>query len=219
MADAWVNEDPETLDAVIALIDFVGVIAADELTGEALRDGDVVSDETDALHTVIACGAASAFLNERAVREWLERRRATYGPSGVPPKRTEAANDAVGAASRGDPLATLGAEMDALEALAANVPSEADEISKKLVTLEDRAADLTPRSLGGAIVVLRVLVKLAADHDWNDTMDRMADRLIACLQGIATARDAGGAALMIPSPSHERTRMTSWSVLSGNSHD
>jgi hypothetical protein len=161
-----------------------------------IPDGAPFSDAKDALHQVTACAAAAAFLNKRKTGEWLDRRRAAYGPGAMSPKewalRGDAANDAAGgAASSGDPLPALGAEMDSLEALAAaayvaGVPSASDEISKKLVEVEDRAAELKPESLAGSIVLFRVLRRLAQDHDWNETMDRIADNLIAGLEDVAS---------------------------------
>ena len=84
LAEAWVKETPSTLDAVIALVQFAGVIAADKLLTETIGDSGPVSDETDALHQTIALAAASTFLNERAMSEWLDRRRAAYGPTAMP---------------------------------------------------------------------------------------------------------------------------------------
>ena len=43
--DEWLWETPDTSDAVLALIEFAGVIAADKFAGEAMRDSGPVSDE------------------------------------------------------------------------------------------------------------------------------------------------------------------------------
>jgi hypothetical protein len=38
----------------------------------------------DAFHQVMALANAGAWLNDRAMAEWLEKRRAAYGPGGMP---------------------------------------------------------------------------------------------------------------------------------------
>lgn len=88
--DEWVYESPSTIDAVLALIEFAGVVAADKLVGEVLRESGPVSDEKDALHQTIALSAAAEWINNLATHEWLDRRRAAYGPSGMPRKGGEA---------------------------------------------------------------------------------------------------------------------------------
>jgi hypothetical protein len=82
----WVSQRPETADAVLALTEFVGVVAADKLVGEALRESGPVSDEKDALHQVIAINAIGDWLAGRALREWGDRRVTAYGPSGMTPR-------------------------------------------------------------------------------------------------------------------------------------
>src|SRR4051812_18868737 len=52
--EEWIGERPSTTEAVLALTEFVGVIAADKLVGEAVRDGGPISQEKDALHQIIA---------------------------------------------------------------------------------------------------------------------------------------------------------------------
>ena len=85
----WISQRPETADAVLALTEFVGVVAADKLMGEALREGGPVSDEKDALYQVIAIGAIGEWLNCQARQEWLDRRTAAYGPTGLSSKERE----------------------------------------------------------------------------------------------------------------------------------
>jgi len=88
----WVlGERPETADAVLALTEFVGVIAADKLVGDALREVGPVSEEKDALHQIIAFEAIGEWLSGPAQREWLDRRQAAYGPSGMAPQETRVA--------------------------------------------------------------------------------------------------------------------------------
>jgi len=81
--DEWVSEPPATIDAVCALVEFANVIAADKIVAEALREQGPVSDEKDALHQTLALGAAAEWLTGLASNEWLDRRRAAYGPSGM----------------------------------------------------------------------------------------------------------------------------------------
>ena len=82
----WTSEPPATIDAAMALVEFANVIAADKVVAEALREQGPVSDEKDALHQTIALGAAASWLTEVATHEWLDRRGAAYGPSGMPGK-------------------------------------------------------------------------------------------------------------------------------------
>src|SRR5437763_8074174 len=60
--DQWLYETPHSTDAVLALIDFAGIITADRLMGEVTRDP--VNDERDAHHQVIALAAAGSWLND-----------------------------------------------------------------------------------------------------------------------------------------------------------
>src|SRR4051812_39548551 len=48
--EEWIHERPDTVTAMLALTELVGVIAADKLIGEALREGAPVHEEKDALH-------------------------------------------------------------------------------------------------------------------------------------------------------------------------
>ena len=82
--DEWLSELPNTVAAILALVEFAGVIAADKLSGEALRESGPVSDEQDAYHQVIALAAVGGWLNDHVTAEWLERRRKAYGPGGMP---------------------------------------------------------------------------------------------------------------------------------------
>src|SRR4051794_27056000 len=82
----WVFQPADTIDAALALTEFVGVVAADKLMGEALREGGPVSDEKDALHQVVAISAIGEWLNVLSQREWLDRREAAYGPGGMSPQ-------------------------------------------------------------------------------------------------------------------------------------
>jgi hypothetical protein len=84
--DEWVPESPSTTDAVLALIEFAGVIAADKFAGEAMRESGPVSEEKDALHQTIALNAAAEWINNLAQHDWLARRVAAYGPTGMSSK-------------------------------------------------------------------------------------------------------------------------------------
>jgi hypothetical protein len=90
---AWdsVIETADSADAALALVEFAAVIAADRLVGEALRDHTgPACEEMDAFHQVVALANAGEWLNNLAMAEWLDRRRAAYGPGGMP-KRGAAA--------------------------------------------------------------------------------------------------------------------------------
>jgi hypothetical protein len=67
-------EPVDTADTVHALVHFAAVIAADKLMSEATGDGFGIDDEVDAMHQVIALAAAGKWLNEVAIREWLDNR-------------------------------------------------------------------------------------------------------------------------------------------------
>jgi hypothetical protein len=82
----WLWETPQTEDVILALVEFAGVIAADKLISEVFRENGPVGEETDAFHQAIALAAVGARLNERSMVEWLDRRRAAYGPGGMAPK-------------------------------------------------------------------------------------------------------------------------------------
>jgi hypothetical protein len=81
----WVFEPPASTDAVLALVEFAGVVAADKLVGEAVRESGPC-DEKDALHQVIALNAVGEWLQQVSTHEWLDRRREAYGPTGMPRK-------------------------------------------------------------------------------------------------------------------------------------
>ena len=85
----WINEPPASGDAVLALIELVGVIAADHLAGEAMREAAPVSEETDAYHQVLAVAAIGEWVNQIVTRQWLDRRTAVYGPTGLSSKERE----------------------------------------------------------------------------------------------------------------------------------
>jgi hypothetical protein len=83
---AWdcVIESADSADSALALVEFAAVIAADRLVGEALRQGGAACEEMDAFHQVAALANAGAWLNNLAMSAWLEKRRAAYGPGGMP---------------------------------------------------------------------------------------------------------------------------------------
>jgi hypothetical protein len=99
--EEWLWEPAETANATLALVEFAGVIAADKLLGEVLREGRPVSDERDAFHQTIALAAVSGRLNEHSMKEWLDRRQAAYGPSGMPCEEKEGASPPADPASAG----------------------------------------------------------------------------------------------------------------------
>ena len=95
------------------MTEFVGVIAADKLVGNALREVGPVSEEKDALHQIIAIEAIGEWLSGPAQREWLDRRVAAYGPSDMAPRETRVAEAAPITAAQ---LAELRAVAEALAA-------------------------------------------------------------------------------------------------------
>jgi hypothetical protein len=90
--DEWLSEEPSTPAAVLSLVEFAAVIAADRFAGQAMRDPGPVSEETDAFHQVVALNAVGEWLHSQVVlRDWLDRREAAYGPGGMPRKKGGAA--------------------------------------------------------------------------------------------------------------------------------
>jgi len=83
---AWgcVIESANSAGAALALVEFAAVIAADRLAGEALREHGPACEEMDAFHQVVALANAGAWLNTLALGEWFEKRKASYGPGGMP---------------------------------------------------------------------------------------------------------------------------------------
>jgi hypothetical protein len=87
VASGCVIESADSAGAALALVEFAAVIAADRLTTEVLRAAGCpspVGEEMDAFHQVMALANAAAWLNHPATAEWLDRRRAAYGPGGMP---------------------------------------------------------------------------------------------------------------------------------------
>jgi hypothetical protein len=66
--DEWVRKPAESAHAALALVEFAGVLAADRLTSEVLRD-TLSSAEMDAADQAVALTAAAEWLNTRALRE------------------------------------------------------------------------------------------------------------------------------------------------------
>jgi hypothetical protein len=85
-AAAWdcVIESADSAGAALALVEFAAVIAADRLVGEALHQGGAACEEMDAFHQVVALANAGAWLANLAMSEWLAKRRAAFGPGGMP---------------------------------------------------------------------------------------------------------------------------------------
>ena len=75
-------EDADSIDAVLALVEFAGVIAADNLAGEVLREPAGAS-ERDAFAQLIALANAGQWLNQHAMDAWIKRRKEAFGPSGM----------------------------------------------------------------------------------------------------------------------------------------
>lgn len=86
----WIFEPPASGTAVLALIDLIGAIAADRLAGEAMREAGPVSEETDAYHQVLAAAGIGEWVNQIVTKQWLDRRIAAYGPTGMSSKEREA---------------------------------------------------------------------------------------------------------------------------------
>ena len=66
--DEWVRRPAESAHAALALVEFAGVLAADRLTSEVLRD-PLPGAEMDAGDQAVALAAAAEWLNRGALRE------------------------------------------------------------------------------------------------------------------------------------------------------
>ena len=71
--DEWLGEDTGSVDAVIALVEFDGVLAVDRLVAEIMREP--TSDERDAYHQALALANAAQCINQRSLAEYTERVR------------------------------------------------------------------------------------------------------------------------------------------------
>ena len=85
-----------------------------------------------------------------------------------------------------DPLIALGAEWDALtariEAAVDDSDPEADALVLQAIAIEDRIAELVPRSPAGAAVQVRYLRHYLRDLEWGEPAEEIAARLIAGLE-------------------------------------
>ena len=70
-------EAPDSADAVLALVEFAGILAADRLIAEITLQP--VNDERDAYHQALALANAAGWLNRRALNELAEQQRAKLG--------------------------------------------------------------------------------------------------------------------------------------------
>src|SRR3979411_472903 len=66
--DEWVRRPAESAHAALALVEFAGVLAADRLTSDVLRD-TLPSAEIDAHDQAVALAAVAEWLNRRALVE------------------------------------------------------------------------------------------------------------------------------------------------------
>ena|SRR5579872_3636810 len=92
-----------------------------------------------------------------------------------------------------DPLLVLWAEKERVEhqlrAIPDDLPAEDEEalwrpMCSRLRAIEDRIAATVPQSLGGAIVLLKLLRQHTEDFEWGDYADRIADNLRAGLEAL-----------------------------------
>src|SRR5260370_30885513 len=72
--DEWVHERPESAQAALALVEFAGVLAAEQLIGEILRDP---TSEKDVFAQTVALTGAAGWLNRVCINELVERERAS----------------------------------------------------------------------------------------------------------------------------------------------
>jgi hypothetical protein len=74
-------EAPDSADAVLALVEFAGILAADRLIGELLLTP--VNDERDAYHQALALANAAGWLNKQTLSEFAEQQRAKLAKGGA----------------------------------------------------------------------------------------------------------------------------------------
>jgi hypothetical protein len=129
VVDEWLSEEPSTPAAVLSLVEFAAVIAADKFAGEAMCDPGPVSDEKDAFHQTVALSAVGDWLNANVVAgDWLSRRIAAYGPTAVPQKGEAAAVS--GAEPDAKPIDDDRGGRDDLENALTNIAGVADVLFK-----------------------------------------------------------------------------------------
>jgi hypothetical protein len=87
-----------------------------------------------------------------------------------------------------DPLVVFKARWHVLDAQCEQItdyaPDEADAISRRMVEIEDRIAELVPRSAAGAAAQLWLLRQWARDFEWNEPLEQLAEKLLAGLERI-----------------------------------
>jgi hypothetical protein len=86
--DEWVRRPAESAHAALALVEFAGVLAADRLTSDVLRD-PLPGAEMDAGDQAIALAAAAEWLNRGALREQGVIRDEPSRPAMSKPERTK----------------------------------------------------------------------------------------------------------------------------------
>jgi len=74
-------EAPDSADAVLALVHFAGILAADRLIGEVTQQP--VNEERDAYHQALALANVAGWLNRLALNELAEQQRAKLGKGGA----------------------------------------------------------------------------------------------------------------------------------------
>jgi hypothetical protein len=72
--EEWLWEAPASATAALALVEFAGVITADRLLGEVLRD-QILAEERDAFYQTVALSTVVQWLNKLALNELVERSR------------------------------------------------------------------------------------------------------------------------------------------------
>jgi hypothetical protein len=95
-----------------------------------------------------------------------------------------------------EPLVVLKAQWDALDAQVAILvdydSARADAISRRCVEIEDRMAELVPRSPAGAAAQLWLLRQWARDFEWNEPLEQLSEKLLvglANIQAVARLRE------------------------------
>jgi len=199
MAKEWTREAPRSLDAVSALIQFAGILAADTLVEDAFIEGGCPSSpETDALHQVVALSHAAAWLHGQQMHEWTKRlRRTDTEPSPAARGEREIAvnsdDDAELLAAERELAAFRGTRLETKPGASfSEVTAVENARSAELNRLMDKIAHIPPKTAIGAAVKLRVLTDkdLGITDGGAEAEEESLRQVHAFVEGLATAPPA-----------------------------
>ena len=92
-----------------------------------------------------------------------------------------------------DPVVALSARSETLDAQCAALDEGGDgaaayRVSRSIVEIENRIAELVPTLPAGFASQVRLLVQWGQAFDWSEPLDQLADKVLAGLARIGEAR-------------------------------